>query len=91
MFNAPLLATVSDPLIAPPLQSRMAKVASAGMVTLPELMTTWSLAVGIFCGFQLAGLFQSLETAPVHVMLVLTTRVALELRTEPKALLTITA
>src|SRR5438445_12781211 len=84
-------ATVSEPLIVPPFQSRMAKLASAGIVMPPELTTTWLLAVGTCCGFQLAGLFQSLETAPVQVRLVVTTKIALELTTEPKALLTITA
>src|SRR5438128_6526492 len=52
----------------PPVQSIAAKLALCGMVTLPELITTWSFAVGTCCGLQLPGLLQSLETALVQVM-----------------------
>src|SRR6266404_5558784 len=68
MFNTPLLATFKAPLIVPPVQSMMAKPASAGMARVPELIITWSLALGTCCGVQLAELFQSLEMAPVQVM-----------------------
>ena len=40
MFNAPLLATLSEPLIVPPVQSITEKLALAGTVRLPELMNT---------------------------------------------------
>jgi hypothetical protein len=67
-FKTPLLVMFNEPEIIPPAQSMIAKVPLAGMTTLPELIMTWSLAVGTSWGVQLVALFQSLETAPVHVM-----------------------
>src|SRR5262245_31290962 len=64
-FITELLATVNDPLRLSPAKSSMAKLASAGTVTLPELISTWSLALGICVGFQLFALVQSPEP-PVH-------------------------
>src|ERR1035438_5122617 len=90
-FSTASLATLIVPTIAPPVKSMTAKAPSAGTMMVPELIITWSLAAGTCCGDQLDGLFQSVETEPVQVRFVVTTRIALELRAEPKALLTITA
>src|SRR5439155_24291194 len=65
-FIAPLM--ISIPMIAPPFRSITAKAASEGTFTVPELITALSLAVGNLTKSQLVGLFQSLETAPVHVI-----------------------
>lgn len=40
MFNTPLLATVSAPLMSPPVQSIMENAPLVGMMTLPESIMT---------------------------------------------------
>src|SRR5437867_4199499 len=89
-FIAPLM--ISIPMIAPPFRSITAKAASEGTFTVPELITALSLAVGNLTKSQLVGLFQSLETAPVHVIVLaaLTVSVTQLLVTAPKVLVTIT-
>jgi hypothetical protein len=52
----------------PPFRFKTAKAADGGTVMFPELTTTMSPAAGTVAGFQLAGLSQSLETAPVQVI-----------------------
>src|SRR5206468_3275739 len=77
----------------PPFRLNTANEAFGGIVTLPELTTTASVAVGTAEGFQLFGLSQSPSPAtPVHVIVfaAFTVTVAQLLVTAPKALATIT-